>query len=331
MARPIFHIGFHKTATSWFQAAVYPNVASHRLVDRVIARQTLLSRSAFEFDDDVARAALGLDEPGRPPLVCDEDLCGFLHLGRTSTYVAKEIAARLHRLAPDAQVVILVRAQPAILCSSYQQYLREGGTASLRRYLFPDHYRHPGKSRPFKLPGFAFCQFDYAWLVEHYDRLFGRANVHVYAYEELARDRAGFLARLAADTGLTLGPVTATRAPVNASYRRGLMPLVRAANLFTSRSVTGKATLLHIPFWYPARKWLLERLNRVALFGARPSAERLLGPALLDWARERFWEGNRRLGERMGVDLEALGYPAAPPARPVPRPERAPALAWLRN
>jgi hypothetical protein len=330
-ARPILHIGFHKTATSWFQAHVYPEATSHHYVDRVLVRQTLLTVSAFDFDAAAARSALGFDG-AIPPVICDEDLSGFLHLGRTSSYVAKEIACRLHATAPEAQVVIVVRAQPAIICSSYQQYLREGGTASLWNYLFPEHARHPGKARPFKLPGFAFAQFEYHGLIAHYDELFGRENVHVVLYEDFARDRAGTLARMGVTLGLRLGEDRPTRAgAVNASYRRGLMPMVRAANLLTRRSVANKRTLLHIPYWYPARKWLFERLNRLALFGARPSADRMLGPRLYSWIRERFSASNHRLAERLGRDLESLGYPVVPPSVPVGRPSPARHLAWLRN
>lgn len=330
MPRPIVHIGYHKTATSWFQAQVYPRVTSHRYVDRVLARKTLLTGSAFDFDPAEARAALGFDQPGPPPLICDEDLCGFLHLGRTSGYVAKEVAGRLHAVAPEAQIVIFVRNQPSMIASAYQQYLREGGTSSIRRYLFPDQYRHPGKFRPFKLPGFCLEQFDYQKLVEHYDRLFGAENVHVFAYEELARDRPALLRRMADALALDLPPIERTRS-VNASYRWGLIPLVRVANLFTSRSVIPKRTLLHLPYWYPARKWLLEQLNRSSLFGRRPSCEGLLGRAIIRWIEQCHWAGNRRLAARMGVDLGALGYAVDPPADPVARPARSPALAWLRN
>ena len=330
-ARPILHIGFHKTATSWFQAHVYPVATSHQYVDRVLVRQTLLTVSAFGFDAGAARAALGFDR-AIPPVICDEDLSGFLHLGRTSSYVAKEIACRLHATAPEAQVVIFVRAQPAMVCSSYQQYLREGGTESLRNYLFPEHARHPGKARPFKLPGFAFAQFDYHGLIAHYDSLFGRENVHVILYEDFARDRDTTLATMHDTLGLTLGEGGPTRSgAVNASYRRGLIPMVRAANLLTRRSVTNKRTLLHLPYWYPARKWLFERLNRSAMFGTRPAADRMLGADLSEWIRERFHAGNRRLAERLGRDLESLGYPVEPPSVPVERPRPARLRTWIRN
>lgn len=332
MRRPIVHIGLHKTATSWFQKHVYPHATSHRFVDRVRARAVLLGGSAFDFDPVRARAALGFDDPDpRPPLICDEDLSGFLHIGRTSGYVAKAVAERLHEVAPEAQIVIFVRSQPAMIASAYHQYLREGGTAGAKRYLLPDQYAHAGRMRPFTLPGFSFDQFQYHQLVDHYDRLFGTNNVHIFAYEELTRDRAAVIGRMRRDLGMLIDRPVAGDSVVNASYRAGLIPFVRLLNLFTARAVRPKRTIVHLPYWYSARKWLLERLNRLPLFGTRPPPERLLGRRMTRWIEQNHWPGNRRLAARMGIDLGALGYAVDPPAAPVAKPSRSPALTWIRN
>ena len=99
----------------------------------------------------------------------------------------------------------------------------------------------------------------------------------------------------------------------------------------TRRSVADKSTLLHIPYWYPARKLILRGLNRSPLFGRVPSAERLLGASTVRWIRQRFAAGNRALQERLGVDLDALGYATGPVERQVERPARSPLLQWTRN
>ena len=330
-SRPIIHIGHHKTATSWFQEGVYPAAVSHGLADRILVRRTFAGGGAFDFDPAEARAALGFDTANRPPVICEEDLSGFLHSGFASTYVAKEIAARLHATAPEAQIVIFVRAQPGAALSHYQQYVREGGTTSLRRYLFPESYRHLGKSRSFKYPHFRFAQLDYRGLIEHYDALFGRADVHVYAFEQLARDREALLTRMEDELGLVLDRSALSPRRVNDAYRRWLLPPARFLNLFTNRSIAYKKTLVHVPYWYPVRKHLLRQLNRLPLFGSPPPAESFLGPEMLDWIRGRFWQNNRWLAERIGLDLRALGYPLDPPTHEVARPQRPKLLGWMRN
>jgi hypothetical protein len=137
---PILHVGLHKTATSWFQASVYPQAASHRLLNRIAPRRAMLGGTAFEFDAGAARAELDLDAR-LPAILCDEDLSGFLHNGGlASGYVAKVIAERLRDVVGPAEVVIFVREQAALAAAHCQQYLREGGTVGVRRYLLPEAY-----------------------------------------------------------------------------------------------------------------------------------------------------------------------------------------------
>jgi hypothetical protein len=327
---PIFHVGLHKTGTTWFQKQFYPNVKGYRLVDRRLVRSTLLGTSPLAFDPAVTRGTLGLDD-GDPPIVCEEDLSGVLHNGGLLTnYIAKEIAGQLQAIAPDARVVILVRNQVSMAASLYQQYVREGGTASVRRYLFPESYLHLGRQRPLKVPRFDFSALEYDRLIAHYDSLFGRDRVFAFAYEQFAREPDAFLADFCAKLGLEMPPL-ADRRRLNSSYRAGLLPIARALNLFTRRTVSDKVTLVHIPYWYAGRKALLQGLNRVPLFGRAPSAEHLLGRRIAAWIRQHFAERNRVLQERLGVDLAALGYALDPSPAPVERPGRSRLLQWTKN
>lgn len=328
--RPIVHIGFHKTATSWFQEVVYPHARSHYFVDRLLVRKTLLGGTAFAFDPSVAQRALAPDDE-RAPLICEEDLSGTLHIGLASGFVAKNVAERLAATLPDAQIVIFVRAQPAAALSWYVQYLREGGTASARAYLFPETYQHPGHCRPFRVPRFDFSQIDYRGLIETYDALFGRDNVNVYAYETFAADRRAAIDLMCRELDLLLGEVEFESRPRNESYRRALLPVVRAANYLTGRGAPGKRTLVHLPYWYAMRKELFRRINRIALFGNQPTPESLLGQPTLDWMAARFARANRWLARRMNVDLRSLGYPLDLPSTPVALPQPPGWLRWTRN
>lgn len=324
---PIVHVGYHKTGTSWFQSSVYPSVTTHALADRRTVREVFLAGDAFDFDPAYARDRLDLDKGTRPALICEEDLSGVLHNGTASGFVAREVARRLHATMPDARIVLFVRAQGSAALSWYLQYLREGGTRSIRRYLFPELYRHLGHVRPFKLPHFDFSQLDYRGLVQRYDDLFGRERVLVLPYEALLQDSSDLLAQMGAALGVTL--VARSNGRSNAGYRRGLVPLIRAANLFTRRSVVDKTTLVHLPYWYVVRKELFEQLNRLSLFGVRPRPEAMLGPEIMQWIAQRFHCSNRWLASRMGWDLAALGYALDPPSNNVRLPAP-PLLAWTR-
>jgi hypothetical protein len=327
-ASPIFHVGMHKTGSTWFQKRFYPKVEGHRFIHRRIVRSELLTHSPLNFDPLRARVALGLDE-GLPAIICEEDLSGILHNGGlVSNYIAKEIARLLHSIAPEGRVVLFVRSQTSMAASCYQQYLREGGTESVHHYLFPEDYLHLGKLRPLKVPRFDFSPFEYDRLVAHYDSLFGRERVFVFPQEALARDAEAFLHNFCRSLDIAMPPgIDLT--PLNASYRAGLIPIARFLNLFTRRAVADKRVAVHIPYWYPARKLALEGANRLAVFGPRPSARQLLGASTFEWIRQRFWKSNRELERRMDLDLGALGYATEPPPEPIQRPTRASFLRAL--
>lgn len=328
--RPLVHIGFHKTGTSWFQKCVYPRLTTHHLIDQRAIRATFMSRDAYDFDPAAARVSLGLDDLDKPAILSEEDLSGVLHQGLASTYIAREMARRLHATIPEAHVLIFVRAQPSAAVSWYHQYLREGGTASLSRYLLPRKYRFMGKERPFKIPCFDFAELDYRGLIQCYDRLYGPDNVTVLPYEALVRDRRRILGAIGEILRTTLPDPGAER--VNGRYRAGLIPLLRIANLFTARSLLYKAWLVHIPYWYSIRKWLFRRLNRWPLFGPVRRLAAGIDTAMADWIAERFWRSNRWLAERMEWDLRSLGYPLDPPAGgPVATPARHRLLQWLKQ
>lgn len=326
---PVIHIGFHKTGTSWFQSELYPLVSSHRLADRDLVRSTFMGGDAFHFDALKARQSLEESAAGLPLLICEEDLSGTLHIGAASTYIAKVLAGRLHESFPDAQIVIFVRAQPDAAASWYAQYVREGGTASPRRYFFPDEFLFPGRNMPFKIARFDFSQLDFLGLIEEYDRLFGRERVHVFAYEELASDPSRVLAGLRS-IGLDF-PEELPMTRVNAAYRKRLILFARATALFTGRSVVNKRTILHLPFWFKGRLRLLNLLDRSRLFGARIQAADVLDEETKAWISYRFSPSNQSLQERMGIDLRPFGYPLAPTENDPGQPRRPRWIRWTRK
>lgn len=331
MPRPIVHIGFHKTATSWFQTRVYPSVTSHRLIERDLIRALFVDGDAFHFDAEAARARLEAASGDLPPLICEEELSGVLHIGAASTYIAKEVAARLRATLPDVQVVVFVRAQVDAAASWYMQYLKEGGTASLRRYLFPDEYVFPGRFMHFKQARFDFSQLDYSGLIGTYDALFGRENVHVFTYEDLVRDSAALLSEMQKRLGFDLNPTVVETSAVNSSFRKGLIPVARLLNLFSARQVANKRTLVHLPFANVASRVALDKLNSIPVFGGKAHSASLIDAATAKWIRQRFAASNVWLQERIGRNLGALGYGVDAAAPSVPQPTRSALLRWTRK
>lgn len=318
MHPPIIHIGYHKTATTWFQKIYYPAVRNFVYVDRRRVKAAFLTRTPFDFDPEEARQILDLDQH-LPPILCEEELSGYLHNGGMGGYLSAEMARRLKAVFPDARIVIFIRSQPAMIAAAYQQYIRGGGTYSVKRYLFSSQYLHGASADGYKIPRFSFAHFEYDRLIAHYDMLFGPENVFVTPYERFARDPAGALAEHERTLGIETGGIVPTSRRVNQSYGAALIPFARLLNLFTYRTVNDKRTLFHIPGWYTRRRKILEALNRTRIFGPPPAPEKLLGEDAVKWIESFYAQSNQRLEKSRAMGLKEWGYPVGSD-EPLPLP-----------
>jgi hypothetical protein len=316
-SRPIVHIGYHKTATTWFQRRFYPALAGRRYVERRTVREALLLPGALQFDPAAARRHLGRDLGSA--ILCEENLSGGLHHGGLAGCLSKDVAERIRATLPDARIVIFVRDQADAIASAYVQYVKGGGTHGLDRYLFGRGRLGPNAPEHDEAPGFRFEHFAYDRLVAHYDALFGAAHVHVYRYEDFRADPRGFVAVFAEEHGLPANFDAIDFGHANRGLSRGLLAAARIANLFTARAVADKSCLIHLPYWYKTSRTLIRRASASRWFG-RPLATRdLLRPELRAWIESHYRESNAALDRRIGPAARPVAISrAAPIARPSP-------------
>ena len=325
MSRPIVHIGYPKTATTWFQTEFYRHVSGRRYVERNELRHAFLWANELTFDPERVRETLQGDKPG-DLLICEEGLSGYLHNGGVLECVTRAFADRLHRMLPDADIVIMLRSQPSIIASTFQQYVRAGGTHSPKRYLFPHSYLLKNHVEDYKIPLQDVAHFDYLPLVRYYRGLFGADRVHLFLYEDFEADRDDFLRRFSERLGLEVNWASVSGKRRLEAYSHPVHLLARFLNLFTYRAVLDKRYLLHIPGWYRLQRKLLTWLNKSGLRGSSPSPERLLGSEVVRWLEFRFARPNRELAELTGLPLAAHGWLLEAPEVPFPVSES----AWKR-
>ena len=307
---PIVHIGYPKTASTWFQKSFYPYVRAPRYLARPRVNAAFLEGNALTFDPVEARRTLGLEQ-GEAAILCEEGLCGYLHNGGVAGMVSRQVAERIRATLPDARIVIFLRAQPTILVAAYQQYLRSGGTYGPHRYFFPGDYLSGPNAVTYKQPRFDVNFFCYGPLLSHYENLFGLERLHLFLFEEFQSDPLPFLRRFSAELGLDVEWDAVSLAPRLASYGRPLTWLARFSNRFTAHSVLDKHHVAHVPGWYKVRRVLLETLNRSGLFGRPPTLDRLVGSATASWLSDHYAADNHRVVERYGLALAEFGYPMA--------------------
>ncbi len=327
-ARPIVHIGYHKTATTWFQKSFYPYVADGRYVPRELVRKLFLDPTAFQFDpvatlDRIAR------ERGEKILICEEGLSGYLHNGGLAGHLSKEMVHRLRATLPDAQIVIFVRSQPAMIAAAYQQYVKGGGTYSIGRYLFARNYLAGASSENAKIPRFTFDHFEYDRLIALYRSEFGAENVHVFLFEEFRKDSRAFLERFCATLELDVALDDISAKPAYRSYNLPALYVSRFMGLFTYRTVMDKHWIVHIPYWYLLTRAVAEGLSKLVFFRT-PTPRALLGKKLMHWIEQHYAESNRRLAAETGLPLEKFGYPMRATNEAGPAPIRPWLPRWVR-
>lgn len=308
MVGDIVHIGYHKTATNWFQRVFYPHARNYRYINRKRVRDAFIEDGAFGFDPDHALKKIGKDN-GERIILCEEELSGNLHNGGLFGCFSKEIAGRLRQVLPEAQVVIFIRSQPEMIASVYKQYVKEGGTHSINRYLHHGRYLPRSGFRNASAAFFSFDHFDYSPLIHYYRELFGAGQVHVFPYEQFCADSADFIRGYIERFGLDIEQEPVSTKRVNIGYRAGTLLLARFLNHFTLQDVVDKRYWINLPGFYKASRSLLKRINYLPLLGASQGADEILGGRNMAFIRERYAESNRRLVTELGLPLEQYGYP----------------------
>lgn len=303
--RPIVHIGYHKTATTWFQQVYYPNARNRRYVPRRGVREHLVNPSGLRFDAGAARGALGLEADS---IVCEEALCGHYETGGLNGLLPKEMAHRIRDVAPSAQIVIFVRRQPDFIVASYLQYLRRGGTFKPKRFLFPGRWDKLAQRKPFKKPLFDIDHYDYCHLVGLYQRLFGSDAVHVFPFERLVEDLPGFTVTYARRLGLDVDADALPRQTPNVSFRRNTARLARVINRLGASDVAHRhCSLAMIPKGVRIRA--LNLFNETVLAGDKVTPEWLFGEQTARWLGDYFREANTQLERMTGLELARYRYP----------------------
>ncbi|GIT93271.1 hypothetical protein JANAI61_37290 [Jannaschia sp. AI_61] len=301
--RVLFHVGYHKTATTWMQRMLftpahgYAQIAGHGEADKFIMRPHGLVFDPSPMGDHIDRALAALP-PDQTPVISSEILSGHPFEGGQGSDV---LAERIAQIAPNARILISIRAQMRILPSVYMQYLLRGGTQRPAAFF-------AGTDEPGYL-GFSPLHFEYDRLVAHYQGLFGVENVHVLTQESLRDDMDGAAARLAtfAGNGAFGGLVPEARAVNAPSYPEYAVPVLRRVNQVQA-STLNPAPLIRLG---RTPKGLYKGLGYLL---KRPLARRLLGQRrpVSDHVRDRFAgvfdASNQRLAELMAhqaLDLSA--------------------------
>jgi hypothetical protein len=303
MTPPVFHIGYHKTGTTWFQESYYPYVENICYVDRGDLQECFIVPNSFCFNPSKVKDYFNKISDGKQLVFCDEELSGNIHSAGLHGAFTKEVAYRIKATYPDAKIVIFIRNQLTMIASCYMQYIKKGGNYSVNEYLYSnvkDNHR---------FPLFEFSHFDYFNHISFYIDLFGKDNVMIFLYEKFAKENNGFLLGYESALGFkSQCPEDIARQKRNLTYKRSIIYLARFLNAFTKKDVLNKYYIINIPRMDRYNFYLLNMVNRWLPFDRAFTPKELLSEKIIKDIHEYYKGSNEKLSQLLGVDLKKYGY-----------------------
>ncbi|WP_282167889.1 sulfotransferase [Shewanella japonica] len=187
-----FHVGHHKTATTWLQDGLFsqhPQICllnDHKKPWNNPVLHYVVTESERSYNYEHAKSLfqnsiLMYRNCGRRLLYSAERLSGHPMSGGIDSY---RTAKRLYSLCPDAKIIIGIRGQRTMLASIYTQLLKAGYCGSFSSLLSQDNW---------KTPGFNLDYLKFDKLVGLYISLFGASRIQVLFYEDLLIDKQAYL------------------------------------------------------------------------------------------------------------------------------------------
>lgn len=313
----LFHIGYHKTGTTWLQNEVFTSdndyffplskkknghssIAAHFIQD---GAGYLLN--SFDNNEEAIKNDLdhiigqSTDFKYKVPVVSHERLSGNPH---SSGFDSAIIARRIKNVFPNAKIFIVIREQSSWILSNYFQYLSIGGTHGIKKYL---ETIYDGKR-----PGFSPSHLKYHFLINDYQEKFGKENVLVLTFEQFKSNKKGFLTELGnfVEKEIRIHKTSDLEKRYNTKANHYINYKFRFLNSFIhSSSVNNHSGLTNR--WSRKSALLIKKL--LSYFISSKSDEKIqeqLKQKIKKWSTNKFEESNTITQNMTGLNLQALNY-----------------------
>ena len=301
--KPVIHIGYPKTATSWLQREFFPKVKNISIIPKNEIFNHIIDIQDYTPDVNLVRKHF--NSYSGKVIISDHGFIGTNHNFGVRNYLTRENGIRLKNIFPESKIIIFIRNQPDIIASTYIQYLKAGGTYSVAKYLKTKRFLKLND-----ITFFSFTYFEYHRIIDFYISLFGRQNVFVYIFEEFVANPRNFIENFAQDFGFVYNEKEIDYSIRNKRLRKLLIKLIRVRNIFTEKNVINKYYLFHIPGLLEYTRDLFRYINKFKIFGRYPSSKEILGNKIFQKICAHYKESNKILYEKYKLtDIEKYGYP----------------------
>jgi hypothetical protein len=290
---PLLHIGYGKTATTWFQKEFFSKLSAIEFYDHKRVLKTFgCNWQDIQVTDEVINI---FGNSNKRLVISDEYMIGGFKEIEHNAQIFK-------RIFYPAQIVLFIRNQFDIYISLYSQHIRKGDTSKFSDFLFPE----PGKI----FYGKIYC---YDKIISVYKEIFGEGNVFVYLYEEYAKDNIKFLNRFSSNHSLSFNSKRISFKRKNPGFSIPLLKAKRIGNYLTRTKPKSKKKskyLLHIPLWYEFSHVVFDLLNKIMPHTKKLDIKDLIEPEKLQFFKDFFAASNNRLiTEHRITEIEKYNYP----------------------
>ncbi|MCB8964994.1 MAG: hypothetical protein H6536_08155 [Bacteroidales bacterium] len=299
----IIHVGYPKTATTWFQEEFFPKITNAQLISRFeTIRRAIVYPKPFDFNPEKAIEIIQKSfDNGKTPILSDEILISG------NGYLVKERAMRLKQVFKNPEIIIFIRSQLTLLPSRYSYYLKKnGGTYSFKQFIKArNNYALNEIEQYDRIQTSLFDK-----TIEHYKQLFGDNHVHIYLYEDFANDPKAFIDRFCKEFKLSYKPDSICFNKRNEGLRKGIIPIARFLNIFTARNRYDKYYILNIPYWFPIAFRIINKLNKMPIFGKTISIKNLVSQKEITELQTQFHVSNQNLIDKHKLEaIKKYNYP----------------------
>jgi len=317
MERPLIHIGYHKTASSWLQfqlfnstSKVFAPLSTRDKGQSSLAKHLIYSEGDYllnPFFDNEIRFNQELESildqrnfDNKIPVLSQERLSGNPH---SSGFDASIIARRIQRFFPDGRIFIMIREQNSWILSNFFEYVsRGGGTDSINTYLTK---KYDGKR-----PGFSPHHLEYHHLISDYQQKFGVENVLVIPFELFVRDKDLFLQRLSNFIERDLSAFTQAKfdVVVNKKENQYSTYALRHLNPILKPTSLNHNSLLQNTITRKVAKITRNIIQRVVPTQFDLQTRKKMRNHIDEWTKSRYHESNKKTEQLTGLHLSEFGY-----------------------
>lgn len=300
-SKPIIHIGYNKTATTWFQQNLFPYIKNYHYVKPQIINKELIYKDYYLFEKQKTKEYFE-NVSSKRLLMSSEDFC---LTARSNPFFKVGVLKRVKEIFPDAHIVVFIRNQIDRLISLWLFYLRKsGGTFCFEEFISNKTSNKYGGHSDISLNN-----LKYHYFLNSIVDIFGRENLSIYLYEDFATNNIKFTTQFCDRHKLEVDVEKLDFSKANQGIRKHLVPLFRFSNLFTKPQILHRDFVINIPGFDKFVSKRLYALNNLRLMGKRVSPDDFIKKDTLYNLNEYFKESNLIIAKQFELPLKKFGYP----------------------